>query len=331
MDPTGYHVTNLILHFASALLLWKILRHLSIPGAFLAALLFAVHPVNVESVAWIAQRKNSLAMFFFLLSISWYIHADGSLSQIDKARPTDKLSTPASFLRSGRYWLSLFAFALAGLSKGSVAVLPLILLGIIWWQRSRIAHSDLIRILPFFLAAIVLIRVNVWFQTHGADFAFRDVNFAQRLAGAGAVVWFYLSKALMPIHLLAVYPQWEIHAGQLLWWLPLVAAATATIALLWHRFSRWGRPLLFVWGFFCVALLPVLGFIDVAFMQYSLVANHYQHIALIGIVALVAASWIAWDARAPKASRPVSTAAVVFMVVSLMAHHLEAMSTVCRY
>ncbi len=184
MNPTGYHITNLLLHFVSALMIWAILRKLSIPGAFLAALLFAVHPVNVESVAWIAQRKNTLAMFFFLLSTCWYIQADSSLSRTDEVIPVDKSSPRATLFGSGRYWLSLIAFALAALSKGSVAVLPLILWAIIWWKRGRIAPSDLARTLPFFLIAIVLTLVNVWFQTHGADVEFRDVNFAQRLAGA---------------------------------------------------------------------------------------------------------------------------------------------------
>ena len=264
-NPTGYHVTNLLLHLAATFLLWAILRKLAIPGAFLAALLFAVHPVNVESIAWISQRKNTLAMFFFLLSILWWLRA------------TER--------RTRRwYWLSLLAFTLAMLSKGSVAVLPFVLLLIVWWQKRRVDKSDLLRTVPFFVVAIVLTAVNVWFQKHGLDVVVRDVNFGQRLAGAGAVVWFYLAKALAPIELVFVYPQWQFNIGQLLWWIPLVAVLLVTVMLLLRRNPA--RPLLFAWLLFCVALVPVLGFTDVGFMQYSLVADHYQHIAIIAVVAL---------------------------------------------
>ena len=174
VNPTGYHVINLLLHLAAAVLIWGILRKLAIPGAFLAALLFAVHPVNVESVAWISQRKNTLAMLFFLLSILWYL-------------PTIKQRTADDEPQTGLwYCLSLLAFLLAMLSKGSVAILPFVLLLLVWWQRRRITMPDLLRTAPFFLAAILLGAVNVWFQTHSFTDAIRSVTFSQRLAGAAA-------------------------------------------------------------------------------------------------------------------------------------------------
>ena len=282
MHPTGYHVTNVLLHIAAAFLIWAILHRLSIPGAFLAALLFAVHPVNVESVAWIAQRKNTLAIVFFLLSILWYLSAE---------------ERRAKFSNWLWYGLSLLAFLLAMLSKGSVAILPVLLLGIVWWQRRRITIADLLRTMPFFAVAIILAAVNVWFQKHGADAVFREANFAQRLSGAVAAVWFYLGKALAPINLIFVYPQWSIETNNLLWWLPPIAAAMVT-ALLWlRRNSPCGRAILFAWGFFCVALAPVMGFTDVYFMKYSLVADHYEHIAIIAVVALAAAGWSLWHSR----------------------------------
>ena len=118
----------------------------------------------------------------------------------------------------------------------------------------------------------------MWFQTHASN----EVNperrlYAERLLGAGCVVWFYLYKALLPFDLAFIYPQWHIKAGNRLWWLPLLAALAVT-AVLWLYRESWSRPLLFAWGFFCVSLVPVMGFTDVGFMKYSLVADHYQHI-----------------------------------------------------
>ena len=284
MNPTGYHVTNLILHIVESLLIWVILRRLSIPGAFLAAMIFAVHPVNVESVAWISQRKNTMAMLFFLISIIWYLKAE--------LKPALAQNRHYRIGAGCWYLLSLAAFVLSMLSKGSVAVLPVLLLGIVWWLRP-LTRWDLVRSLPFFMVSAVLTAVNVWFQTHGQEVVIRNVGFAERLLGAGGVVWFYLYKAFLPVDLAFVYPQWHIKAGNLLWWLPLVAAIAVTAVLWWYRTS-WSRPLLFAWGFFCVALLPVMGFTDVGFMKYSLVADHYQHIAIIGVIALAAAGWGIW-------------------------------------
>jgi protein O-mannosyl-transferase len=286
INPTGYHVTNLLLHIVVALLFWVILAKLSIPGAFLAALLFAVHPVNVESVAWIAQRKGLLALVFFLLSILCYLR--------EEEHDRNGHGEPRGFASVGLwYWISLLAFSLAMLSKGSVAILPLVLLLIIWWRR-QITLGDSLRTAPFFVVAVLLTTVHIFFQHRGLSEAIRSDSFAQRLAGAGAVVWFYLSKALLPNDLIFVYPKWQIQTGDWRWWLPLAAAVALTTVLVWQRSSWWGRPLLFAWAFFCFALVPVMGFSDVGFMKQSLVADHYQYIAVLGVVALVAASWKTW-------------------------------------
>jgi protein O-mannosyl-transferase len=318
-NPIGYHVTNLILHIVEALLIWIILRKLSVSGAFLAALIFALHPVNVESVAWIAQRKNTLSMLFFLLSILWYLkgiqwaeiqRAPGRGTASDFIHPSSFIPHPSYF-----YWLSLAALMLAMLSKGSTAVLPVLLLGILWWLRS-LTRWDLLRIAPFFLLAIVLTGVNIWFQTHGKDIEIRNAGFLERLLGAGCVPWFYLYKALLPLNLAFIYPQWHIEIGNLLWWLPLLAAIFVT-TVLWRYRKGWSRPLLFAWGFFCVSLLPVMGFTDVGFMRYSLVADHYQHIAIIGVIALAAAGWSIWHKRARNRPLWVTTAVAVVAMGTL--------------
>ena len=295
-NPTLYHVTNLALHVAAALLIWGVLGGLSIPGAYLAALLFAVHPVNVEAVAWISQRRSVLAMVFFLLSVLLFLRSDGRLRKPEEEkRRKGEEETRSEGRQFGLWhWLSLLAFVAAMLSKGSVAVEPVVLLLAVWWRHRRIGLGDLVRTAPFFVVAIALTAANVWFQTHGTEIVIRNAGFAERLTGAGAVVWFYLSKALLPIGLLFIYPMWHIQATKLLWWLPVIAAiVTTVVARAAGHFAeaQWGRALLFAWAFFCVALAPVLGFTDVGFMQYSLVADHYQHIAIVGVVALIAAGW----------------------------------------
>jgi protein O-mannosyl-transferase len=284
-NSTGYHLTNLVFHAIDALLVWLILEHLAIPGAFSAAVIFTVHPVNVESVAWISQLKNLLALLFALLAAWCYLITEVRLS------PATENRSQAS--AAPWYLLSLLLFVLGMLSKGSVAVLPALLLLIVWWRRP-ISRWDIARVAPFFLFGGLLALLNVWFQTHGAETVVRNMTPIGRLLGAGAVVWFYLFKALLPIHLVFVYPQWNIDAGNLIWWLPLLSAVMVTALLMWLRQTRFGRPVLVAWLYFCISLVPVMGFTDVGYMQYSLVADHYQHIAIIGVIALVAAALASW-------------------------------------
>lgn len=291
MTASGYHVTNIVLHIVETFLLWAILRRLAIPGAFVAALLFAVHPVNVQSVAWITQRKNLMAMLFLLLSTLGYLKSEAPAAEPPSPRRTDPW-----------YWLSLVAFVLAMLSKASVAVLPILLLVIVGWSRP-LTRRDSIRVAPFLLVSAALVPVNIWFQARAVTFAVRDITLVERLLGAAGVVWFYLAKALLPIDLAFVYPRWHVDPERVEWWIPLLAAVAVT-AVLWRYRHRWGRPVLFAWAYFCVALAPVMGFTSPVFMvEQSLVADHYQHIALIGVVVLVAAGWATWRKRCRRSNR----------------------------
>ncbi len=295
LQPAGYHVTNLLLHVCSALLLWAILRRLAIPGALLAALLFVVHPVNVESVAWIAQRKNTLSMVFLLLSIFCYLKSD---------------VTPGA----GRwYWFSFSAFTAAMLSKASVATLPAMLLLLIWWSRRAIRRTDVMRTAPFFAVGVALTLVNIWFQARHGAAVVRDVTWLQRLLGAGAVTWFYLYKAVLPVNLMFIYPQWSIRAADVRWWLPLTAAIGVTMFLWRQRRRAWIRALLCAWIFVLLALVPVLGFKDVYFMRYSLVADHYQYIAVLAVAAVAAAGLDRITSVRPLASAATGAAVVVVL------------------
>ena len=212
MNAFGYHATNLILHLGESLLLWRILARLRVPGAFLAAFLFAVHPVNVESVAWITQRKNLMAMLFSLTTVLLFLKGEGSAPMGG--------SSDLGTQRGRKIWYasSLLAFALAMLSKGSVAMLPLVLLGLLTWRR-RLLARDLAALSPFFVIAAVFTAVDIWFQGHGNGEVIRNAGFAERICGAGAAVWFYVYKILLPLDLMFIYPQWHIQATDFRWWI----------------------------------------------------------------------------------------------------------------
>ena len=284
--PAGYHVVNVLLHATGAVLLWRVLAQLKIPAGWLAAMLFTVHPVCVASVAWISELKNTLSLPFFLLSILWYLRSDSPFHGPPSSGPQPSTLNP----QPSGYWLSLLAFVLALLSKTSTVMLPVVLLGCTWWQRGRVGRQEWLRTSPFFALALAFGLMSIGFQVHGAmaGVAVQGENFLGRLAAAGMALWFYLGKALLPLHLCMIYPRWKIEAASgwayfpLLLWCGLLAAC-------WAGRRSWGRHVLFGLGCFTVTLFPVLGFFDMYFLALSRVSDHFAYLPLTALVALAAA------------------------------------------
>ncbi len=299
LNPTGYHVTNILLHAACTLLAWRVLLRLQIPAAWMIALVFAVHPVNVESVAWITQRKNLLSMFFYLLALLSYLRFDDEQQR-------------------RWYWSALGMFVLALLSKGAVITLPAVVLLCVWWHRNAITGRDVLRTLPLWGIAVVMSAVEIWFQyvrVIGTE-VIRDDGLLGRLAGAGWVVWFYAYKAVLPIDLSFIYPRWQIDGTDWLAHMPNLALMGLGFAC-WRFRNTWGRAVFFALAYFVGTLSPVLGFFDFYFMKYSFVGDHYQYVSIIGIIALViGGGWTLWQ-RQFAPSRNATCAAGVALLCCL--------------
>jgi tetratricopeptide (TPR) repeat protein len=287
LNPAGYHGINLFLHVLNALLLWRLLKRLNTPGAWLAAAIFALHPVHVESVAWITERKNVLSLFFSLLSLlAW-------LRFTEARRPR-----PWYF-----YAASIACYSLALSSKTTACTLPAALLLILWWKQERLGWPRLAQIIPFLVLGAGMGLLTVWWeryhqQTQGELFAF---GFRDRLLIASRALWFYGGKLFWPTHLAFSYPRWKIDGANPLayGWLAACAISVPTV-LQARRFL--GRGLEVAVLFFAATLAPVLGFIMLYTFAYTFVADHYQYVASIGPIAL-AAGGLALVFKKPICSR----------------------------
>ena len=265
-DPTGYHIVNVLLHLANTLLLWHLMRRLSVPGAWVVAAVFAVHPLHVESVAWVIERKDVLSGLFYLAAVlAW-------MRFVEQSRPR-------------RYAWSLVLYVAGLLSKSIVITLPVALLIWHWWQQGRVTSADLLRLVPFGVVGLVITVGDLSFYQSREALSL-DYPLIERALIAARALWFYAGKLLWPSELAVIYPLWDIRVADPLAWGYLVAAGALAVAL-WCFRHQVGRGPLAGALFFVVTLSPVLGFVDYGYMQYAFVADRFQYLAGLGIMAVV--------------------------------------------
>lgn len=298
----GYHLTNIALHATSALLLVIALRRLGVEGAEIAGVLFALHPVQVESVAWISELKNTLSGTFYFASAIAYLRFD----------------------RTRRHWhcvLAFVLFVLAVLSKTVASALPAGLLVALWWQRGRLRWgADVAPLAPWLVVGAAAGAVTAWVErtyigATGAEFA---LSIPQRFIVAGHDLWFYLATLVWPWHLSFNYPRWQVDASDPAQWVyPIAAVAVFAAAWLIRRRTRAPFAAL---AFFGVTLAPALGFVNVFPFRYSFVADHFQYLACAGIFALAGAA-VASAARRIAATRAgvLEAAAAVVLAIACAA------------
>jgi Flp pilus assembly protein TadD len=289
-SPTGYHVVNLLLHIGCVVLVLKILRFLRIPGAELAAIIFALHPVNVETVAWISERKSTLSGFFGLAATFWYLKFDDRRSRESYAASDGGLETavPWKFNASGSkrtYAFAIGLFLLGLLSKTAIVTLPLAWLAILWWKRGAISlRRDVVPVVPFLFLSTAAGLMTRWVEYGNIAYRARDLDLSllDRCLIAGRGFWFQLSKLLWPSDLMFVYPRWDVNAG--VWWQYLFPIGLLALLVILWSFRRWSRALLAGVLVYILLLLPTLGFLNIYFFFYSFVADHWQYLACLGII-----------------------------------------------
>jgi len=327
-DTAGYHGLNIGLHLLSAFLLWRLLAKLGLGafGAWLGGLLFVVHPLAVESVAWISELKNTLSLPFLLMAMIAWIDYDREVAQASRL-PSSKMQagTPALLW----YLLSVLCFFAAMLSKTSVVMLPAVILAYCWWKRGRIARRDYIASLPFFAVAIALGLVTVWYQHHRA-IAGAPLNLpgiVSRFAAAGLAMAFYLGKCVFPVGLEPIYPRWDVSPPSPIQFLPWVVI----VAMIVWLATRATKPALlpivvFGLGFFALNLVPVMGLVPMAYLRITWVSDHFAYISLLGVIGLAAAGFGAWHSSSGTSGKiaAVACAALLIAVLAVKARAYDA-------
>lgn len=277
-STTAYHLVNILLHIGCVVLVLKILRFLRIPGAELAAMIFALHPVNVETVAWISERKNTLSGLFGLAATLSYLKYDRNRNLREKGGPQSQEYT--------NYVLALVLFVFGLLSKTAIVTLPLVWLMIFWWQRGAISwRRDVVPVLPFVFLSSVAGLMTRWVESGNIGYRTQMLNLSlvDRCLIAGRAFWFQLSKLIWPSDLMFIYPRWDINPG--VWWQYLFPIGVIGLLVILWSLRRWSRVPFAGVLVYLFLLLPSLGFSNIYFFIYSFVADHWQYLACLGIIA----------------------------------------------
>jgi hypothetical protein len=265
MAPLPFHLMNVLQHAASAVVLWRVLRSLEIRGSWLGAAIWALHPITVESVAWVSEMKNTESCLFYLLTILFFVKG---LKAGDAGKPGD-----------GRwcYFVSLLFAALAAVSKASALLLPLVLGLCAWWLKGRSSWRDLVKIVPYVVLSLVIaLIVKQVAHLNGGNELHWAQSWQERVGTAGYIFWFYLGKLIWPHPLLTYYSFWKFEPDQWVSYVP-TASLVVTFAILCLLAQSWGRPYFFAFAYYLLNLLPVLGLFSMTGFRYSVVEDHLQY------------------------------------------------------
>jgi len=310
----GYHLLGVALHAAAACLFALVLLRLrageeadgaAVWGAWLGAAVFALHPVCVESVAWISEQKNTLSLVFYLLAALAYLRFDRNRTR-------------------GAYAAASGLFVCAVLTKSVTATLPAALLLVLAWRRPLAWRRDVRPLVPWLVFGAAAGLFTAWVEQRfiGARGQAFDLSVLKRCLLAGRIVWFYAGKLLWPADLAFIYPRWRV-APDWTWSLGWLGLAAAFAALL--RMRRRSRAPLVAALFFVGSLVPALGFFNVYPFIFSYVADHWQYLPSLGLIALASGGAAAGaqrilrrtDARRRSAAACALAAAAVLVLSAL--------------
>jgi protein O-mannosyl-transferase len=313
LNPVGYHAVNVAAHLANVLLIWRLLARLAVPGAWLAAAIFAVHPVQVETVAWVTELKNTESTFFYLLTLlAWLRFCEGR-----------------SFWN---YGLALGLALLALLAKTTACTLPAAMLLIVWLRNEPVNWQSGWRrvgqVLPFLLLGLGLGLLSIWWEKHLSNYQPKYHLLGgplDRLLIATRAIWFYAGTILWPTNLTFSYPHWEIDSNDR-WQYVWLGGCLLVAAGFWRWRQELGRKPVAGGVFFVAALSPMLGFIPLYTFLFSYVADHYQYLAALGLMALFAAGATRLAARWPwlHEKRRVAVAVLLGLLVLMTRHQCGA-------
>jgi protein O-mannosyl-transferase len=273
LEPLTFHPCNLILHGCDAFLLWFLLARLGLKQAWLGALIFIVHPMMVETVAWMSEIKNTFSLLFYLLAL---------LSWMDLEEGKGKF----------RYLFAFLFYLAALLSKSSVVMLPFVLLLFSWWKHGRVRLIDFGRILPFLCIGTILSDWAAHDQGLAlADSAVKSRGFLTRIGQSGESVFFYLGRFFWPVGNMPIFPKWQIEPPRL-WQLltPVWLCLAGLFLLICHR-QNWSRHCLLGFGFFLLNLAPVVGMANIVYYHVSWVADHLAYLPSLGLIGLSVAGF----------------------------------------